>query len=111
MLNIKISENRVQFYWNNELQNINKICPDDGCVTLNIDYGYDSKSEMLNGNHKKPPIICINNYFFLDDSIKTILPSQYIKLGTGSQKQFKPYKIGFISRDKKRVYLKESLKW
>ena len=26
-------------------------------------------------------------------------------------KQFKPYKIGFVSRDKKRVYLKESLRW
>ena len=26
-------------------------------------------------------------------------------------KQFKPYKIGFVSRDKKRVYLRESLRW
>ena len=106
MLNIKIAENRVQFYWNNELQYINKICPDDGCVTLNIDYGYDSKSEMLNGNHKKPPIICINNYFFLDDSIKTILPSQYIKLGTGTQKQFKPYKIEYQFRSTENLTMR-----
>ena len=26
-------------------------------------------------------------------------------------KQFKPYKIGFVSKDKKRVYLRESLRW
>jgi len=26
-------------------------------------------------------------------------------------KQFKPYKIGFVSRDKKRVYLRDSLRW
>jgi hypothetical protein len=81
MLNIKIAENRVKFYWNNELQNIEKICPDEGCVTLNVDFGYKSQSEKLNKNHKKTPLIRINNYEQLDDSIKTILPGQYIKLG------------------------------
>ena len=81
MLNIKISENRVQFYWNNILQNIEKICPDEGCVTLHVDFGYDSKSEILNENHKKTPLIRINNYEQLDDSIKTVLPSLYIVLG------------------------------
>lgn len=81
MLNIKISENRVQFYWNNILQNIEKICPDEGCVTLHVDFGYDSKSEILNENHKKTPLMRINNYEQLNDSIKTILSSPYIVLG------------------------------
>ena len=26
-------------------------------------------------------------------------------------KKFKPYKIGFVSSDKKRLYLKETLRW
>jgi hypothetical protein len=81
MLNIKIAENRVQFYWNNELQNIGKICPDEGCVTLHVNFGYDSKSEILNENHKKTPLMRINNYEQLNDSIKTILSSPYIVLG------------------------------
>ena len=33
------------------------------------------------------------------------------KISKFFNKQFKPYKIGFVSRGKKRVYLKESLKW
>lgn len=81
MLNIKISENRVQFYWNNELQNIEKVCPDEGCVTLHVDFGYDSKCEILNENHKKTPLMRINNYEQLNDSIKTTLSSPYIVLG------------------------------
>ena len=94
MLNIKIDENRVQFYWNNELQNVAKICPDEGCVTLNVDLGYDSKSELLHENHKKPLLMCINNYEQLDDSIKTILPSKYIILGKNTME----YKLEYYFR-------------
>ncbi len=33
------------------------------------------------------------------------------KVGKFFNKQFKPYKIGFVSKDKKRVYLRDSLRW
>jgi len=95
MLNIKIAEKTVFFYWNNELQHVDKICPDEGCVTLNVDLGYDSKSESLHENHKKPFLMCINNYDELDDSIKNILPSRYIALGKGT---LKPYNMEYKFR-------------
>ena len=98
MLNIKIAENKVKFYWNNDLQEIKKICPDEGCVILDVDFGYDSKTEILHNKHKKSPLICINNYELLDDSIKTVIPSQYIMLSTESNKRYKSYKIEYQFR-------------
>ena len=95
MLNVKIAENKVKFYWNNELQEIEKICPDEGCVTLNVDFGYDSKSKNLHDKHKKSPLICINNYELLDDSIKTVIPGQYIMLSTDSNKRYKSHEIEY----------------
>ena len=95
MLNIKIAKNKVKFYWNNELQEIEKICPDEGCVTLDVDFGYDSKSKNLHDKHKKSPLIRINNYELLDDSIKTVIPGQYIMLSTDSNKRYKSHKIEY----------------
>ena len=106
MLNIKIAENKVKFYWNNELQEIEKICPDEGCVTLDVDFGHDSKSEILNEKHKKTALMRINNWENLDDSIKTVLASQYIMFGSGRQKQYKPHKIEYKFRPTENVIMR-----
>lgn len=70
-LNIKISEGNVDFYWNGELKEMNKICPDNGSVILNYTLGHDSHNDNV---QTKPLLLKINNYQDLDDNIKNIIP-------------------------------------
>jgi len=69
-LNIKISEDLVNFFWNNEKQYMSKICPDNNSITLNYSLGHDSYND---NNQTKPYLLKINNYDDLDENIKNII--------------------------------------
>jgi len=72
-LNIKIARKEVAFYWNGKKQNVDEICPIEGSITINYTLGYDTKTDQLDKNHKKPLLLQINNYSDLDEKAKNIL--------------------------------------
>ena len=74
--NILISNKEIEFYWNNEIQEQKKICPDEGSLTLNYTLGYNTKKNIteFQENHKLPLLLKIDNYEELSDNLKDKIP-------------------------------------
>ena len=66
-LSILISKNEIDFYWNKEKQNICRICPLDGAITLKYTIGHFVKNEEAETNRARL-YINIDNYNELDNT-------------------------------------------
>ena len=93
------------------IENLSRSIPED--LSINIDLSKIKilkifkwlKSKNISNNEMLKTFNCGVGFCLI------VSQKNEKKIGKFFNKQFKPYKIGFISRNNKRVYLKESLKW
>ena len=93
------------------IENLSRSIPED--LSINIDLSKIKilkifkwlKSKNISNNEMLKTFNCGVGFCLI------VSKKNEKKIGKFFNKQFKPYKIGFISRNNKRVYLKESLKW
>tara|TARA_A100001015_G_scaffold71144_1_gene78819 strand:- start:5041 stop:6873 length:1833 start_codon:yes stop_codon:yes gene_type:complete len=76
--NKKIYNNEIEFYWQNEKQNVDELCPACGALELDYEIGHFKKNEHASTNTKST-ILKILNYSNLENHIKNKI-GEYAKI-------------------------------